>query len=664
MVGVTATTSSLVAGGDEFADCERRNNSFLEQDVNAWSSLAYLAVGIVIAVEVRRARLPRAVHAFALVTALEGVGSLLYHGHASDLSQALHDIPLIAMLAFIAGWHVGRLVDRREQLALAGLTIGVAAGVVTFVALPGATDAMVGMLVGVIVIAEVLARRRSMAAVWRLPILLFGAIAVGFWLLGTPDSPACDADSWFQPHAVWHVATAVIALAWVDLAYAAVRPDRPPLIFRRGTDRVIGVLAMVLTHAFHRSVGVTGREHMPADRPVLVVANHGNGFVDPIVVAAALRRLPRFLAKAALWKVAVARPFLALAGVLPVYRSADGDRSSDNRSIFEACHRDLAQGSTVAIFPEGTTGDRAGLDRVRSGAARIALGALATAPDLAIVPVGLAFESRVETRSRTVVMFGDPIEVAPFATSTTSAGDAADEASGREDVVRLTGAIEAGLEAVSPSFASVDEREILRASARVERDDACRHGAAGFGDVELVARRLAGADDATRAAVVDRYRAYATRLTLVGLSERQVHAARTPWWRLALSAVTIVIAGPLLLTVTLIHLPALAVVVVGTALVRSTATKGTVRLLLGLVTGLATWIIAGVVIADGTGALLAAIAVAVGGACALVVWPPIVRAADGLVGRWTVRDRGSLMNAIGTDRDALIETVRDASMRP
>ena len=82
----------------------------------------------------------------------------------------------------------------------------------------------------------------------------------------------------------------------------------------------------------------------------------------------------------------------------------------------------------VAIFPEGTTGDRGGLDRVRSGAARIALGALPIAPDLVIVPIGLAFESKVETRSRTVVMFGEPIIVAdhrrePPATRSTGSDD-------------------------------------------------------------------------------------------------------------------------------------------------------------------------------------------------------------------------------------------------
>ena len=63
-------------------------------------------------------------------------------------------------------------------------------------------------------------------------------------------------------------------------------------MLRRGTDRAVGLLAVVLVYVFHRSVDVRGRSMLPTDRPVLIVANHGNGFVDPIVVAAALRRLP------------------------------------------------------------------------------------------------------------------------------------------------------------------------------------------------------------------------------------------------------------------------------------------------------------------------------------------------------------------------------------
>ncbi|MGB7880414.1 MAG: hypothetical protein WBL31_16740, partial [Ilumatobacteraceae bacterium] len=108
------------------ADCERRDDWFLEQDVNAWSSLAYVAAGALLAWQVARRGLPTAVYAFAAVVAAEGVGSLLYHGAASDLSQYLHDVPLIGALGFVAGWHAGRLAGASDRGSVVGLVAGVA----------------------------------------------------------------------------------------------------------------------------------------------------------------------------------------------------------------------------------------------------------------------------------------------------------------------------------------------------------------------------------------------------------------------------------------------------------------------------------------------------------------------------------------------------------
>ena len=638
------------------SDCELRDDWFLEQDLNAWSSLAYVAAGLVLAWEVHRSRLPRAAYGLAAVVAAEGVGSLLYHGAASDLSQFLHDVPLIGALAFVAGWHVGRLRDRTDAGSLIGLAVGLAVSSLLWAVAPEATNITAAVAVVVIVAASLLARRRAMAGVWSWPLLALGAVAVSMWGLGTPDSPVCDPDSWLQPHAVWHVLTAIVALAWVDSAYGAADPDRAPRMFRRFTDRSIGLVARGLVLAFHRSVDVRWRERLPHDRPVLIVANHGNGFVDPVVVAGVLGRLPRFLAKAALWKVVVARPFLGLAGVLPVYRTADGDRASDNTSVFDACHRELAQRATVAIFPEGTTGDRAGLDRVKSGAARIALGALPTAPDVVIVPIGMAFESRVETRSRAVVMFGEPIEVAEFA----GAGLGADGEPDRADAEALTVRITEALERVSPQFASLDEREVLRAAAQEERSEATGHVEVSFGDAEVVARRLAVAEPAARERVIDAYRDFATRLQLMGITARELRPRRVSTGRLVLSAVALFVAGSLIVPVTLIHLPAVLIVVVGTGLVRSTATKGTVRMLLGLVTLVATWTLAGMWLADGWAAVAAGIVVAVGGVLALVVWPPLFRQADVLLGRVKVRDRVGLVPPVIEARSTVVAAVRES----
>jgi glycerol-3-phosphate O-acyltransferase/dihydroxyacetone phosphate acyltransferase len=638
------------------SDCEFRDDWLLEQDVNAWSSLAYVAIGVMLAWQVRRQRLPPAVYGLAAIAVAEGIGSLWYHGAASDVGQFLHDVPLIGALGFVAGWHVGRLRGRSDAGSLAGLAAGVVVSSAVWAFAPDATNLAVGVTVAVIVVASLVARHRAMAAVWSWPLLALGAVAIGVWALGTPDSPACDADSWLQPHGLWHVLTALIAIVWVDRAYAADDPDRAPRMFRRFTDRTIGLVARGLVLAFHRSVDVRGRTRLPTDRPVLIVANHGNGFVDPVVVAGVLGRLPRFLAKAALWKVVVARPLLSLAGVLPVYRSADGDRASDNASVFEACHHELAQGATVAIFPEGTTGDRAGLDRVKSGAARIALGALPSAPDVVIVPIGMAFESTVETRSRAVVMFGEPIQVGEFA----GAGLGPDGEPTREDAAALTARITDALERVSPQFASVDERELLRAAAREERRAASGRVDASFGDSEMVARRLAALDPVARARVVNAYRDFATRLQLLGISSRQLRLERISVARLVLSALVLFVAGSLLVTVTLIHLPAVSVVVVGTGLVRSTATKGTVRLLLGLVTLLITWTLVGMWIADGWAAVANGVAVAVGGVVALAVWPPLLRQVVVLIGRLRVRDRVGLVPPVIESRSALVAAVRES----
>ena len=285
------------------SDCELRDDWWLQQDVNAWTSLTYLAAGLLLAWEVHRSRLPRAVYGLAAVVAAEGIGSFAYHGEASDLSQFLHDVPLIGALCFVAGWHAGRLRDRADTGSLIGLAVGLVASTAMWALAPDATNGAVAVAIAVIAVSSLLARQRQMAGVWSWPLLALGALAVSMWALGTPGSWACDAESWLQPHGLWHILTAVVALAWVDRAYGAADPAHAPRLFRRFTDRAIGLIARGLVLAFHRSVEVRWRERLPHDRPVLIVANHSNGFVDPVVVAGVLRRLPRFLAKAALWKV-------------------------------------------------------------------------------------------------------------------------------------------------------------------------------------------------------------------------------------------------------------------------------------------------------------------------------------------------------------------------
>jgi hypothetical protein len=205
------------------ADCEVRDDWLLDQDVNAWSSLAYVAVGLFIVLAVTRRGLPRAFVALGLATALEGVGSLLYHGAGGRAAHVLHDGALVAVLGFVAGWHAGRLTGAAARTAVVGVGTGVAVGVVAGTTSSVLINVAVAVGVGTVVRAEVLARHRGLAPVWTPPLLVLAAAAVLAWLLGTPSSPACSEESWIQPHALWHVLSAVLVAAWMGCAGEAQR---------------------------------------------------------------------------------------------------------------------------------------------------------------------------------------------------------------------------------------------------------------------------------------------------------------------------------------------------------------------------------------------------------------------------------------------------------
>lgn len=183
---------------------------------------------------------------------------------------------------------------------------------------------------------------------------------------------------------------------------------------------------------------------------MIVTASHLNGFVDPVLLVTALGWLPRFLAKATLWRVLPARPFLALARIIPVQRRQDHDGTASNTATFAAAVDALAAGATVAIFPEGTTHDRPHLVELRTGVARIALQAVDSGvDDLRIVPVGIAYEDKVALRGRALIVFAQPIDVAAEVTRLRA------EAGGEREVARaLTDVVERRLRAVSPDFRS------------------------------------------------------------------------------------------------------------------------------------------------------------------------------------------------------------------
>lgn len=166
--------------------------------------------------------------------------------------------------------------------------------------------------------------------------------------------------------------------------------------------------ALGLVRLFYPWRAVSGLERLPKDGPAIVVANHPNGLIDPMIVRLSVGRPVAFLGKSTFWKNPVSRLAMDAFGALPVYRAHEAD-TKQNDATFEACRALLRRGEWMALFPEGKSHDETTLQPLKTGAARIALGA--GVPTLRIIPVGLLYEDKAIFRSPVAVAIGTPLEV-------------------------------------------------------------------------------------------------------------------------------------------------------------------------------------------------------------------------------------------------------------
>ncbi len=219
------------------------------------------------------------------------------------------------------------------------------------------------------------------------------------------------------------------------------------------TRRIIVAILRFAMRIYFRHVEVVGLEHVPSKSPVIFVLNHPNALVDPAFLLCLAPRRVSFLAKSPLFRMPILGYFVRALDCLPVYRHQDeGEDVSKNREMFSAARGLLARGGTIGICPEGVSHDEPRLRPIKTGAARIALGAVSTleangaAPDLPaappanaegsgpaappayaggsdktkipcadlkIVPAGLYYTSKTKFRSAVLLYFGKPIGVIP-----------------------------------------------------------------------------------------------------------------------------------------------------------------------------------------------------------------------------------------------------------
>ncbi|MEU1542578.1 lysophospholipid acyltransferase family protein [Actinacidiphila glaucinigra] len=163
-----------------------------------------------------------------------------------------------------------------------------------------------------------------------------------------------------------------------------------------------------------------GMEHIPGQGGFITAVNH-NSYLDPLSYAHFqynTGRVPRFLAKAPLFKPAFVGAILRGTGQIPVYRE-----STDAANAFRAAVDAINSGECVAFYPEGTlTRDPEMWPMVgKTGVARVAL--MTKAPVIPVAqwganevmpPYATEKKFRLFPRRTLRVVAGPPVDLSAF----------------------------------------------------------------------------------------------------------------------------------------------------------------------------------------------------------------------------------------------------------
>ena len=173
-----------------------------------------------------------------------------------------------------------------------------------------------------------------------------------------------------------------------------------------------------IRNLYFSRITVTGSGHVPEEGPVLALCLHRNGAVDGYVYRAAVSHLT-FLVRAKLRKGLIGKLFFP---GMDVTRQGDGGRPEDLLQMITDCAHALSAGTSLAIFPEGTSKLGPRHLPFKSGAARIAQSHQeGNGGPLTILPLGIHYECPWAFRSRVEVVVGAPVSLPPASSESSKA---------------------------------------------------------------------------------------------------------------------------------------------------------------------------------------------------------------------------------------------------
>ena len=174
------------------------------------------------------------------------------------------------------------------------------------------------------------------------------------------------------------------------------------------------LIVLLTQRVFYPFTKVLHRDRLDFKGPGIIVSNHPNTLTDPLHTISRSNRLSFFLVNANLYENPIMNWLLTRLYTIPIKRPGkdNGQRKVDNAESFAKSYEHIGKGGVIYIAPEGGSEQERRLQPVKTGTARILLGAEEQYDfqlNSRIVPVGLNYEHPSNCGSRMFIQAGEPI---------------------------------------------------------------------------------------------------------------------------------------------------------------------------------------------------------------------------------------------------------------
>lgn len=175
--------------------------------------------------------------------------------------------------------------------------------------------------------------------------------------------------------------------------------------------RLLYYLIKFTCYFYFKKIRLYHPEKLNQNHPLIICANHGNSFMDAILIAISSKRKLHFLVRSDVFDTPFKRWFFGQLNMMPIYRIRDGRAAlKQNENIFLKCDTILKANGAIVIFPEGNCVVEKRLRAFKTGFVHLAFNT--NVSNLKVQVIGLNYSNPDKFYTHASLTFLEPILVA------------------------------------------------------------------------------------------------------------------------------------------------------------------------------------------------------------------------------------------------------------